>query len=89
MYIAKTYFETRFKKIFKKGDVVPAEIAEQYLTKVEKQGDDELLTETPSEVKVTVEDTKTPETFIDEVETEVDKVKDEVETEVDKVKEEI
>jgi len=71
MYIAKTYFETKFKKIFKKGDVVPAEIAEHYLTKVEKQGDDELLTETPSEVKVTIKNT---ETFIDEVETEVERV---------------
>ena len=53
MYIAKNYFETRFSKYFKKGEVVPAEIAEQYLSRVTIE-DGELLTETPIEVETEV-----------------------------------
>ena len=53
MYIATGYFDTRFKKSFKRGEVVPNEIAELYSKYVTKDGDKELLVETPSEVTVT------------------------------------
>jgi hypothetical protein len=56
MYIAKSYLETKFNKIFKKGDVVPDEIAEHYLNNVTKVSDDELLVETPSDVEIIVKD---------------------------------
>jgi len=55
MYIAKGYFDTKFKKSFKKGDVVPSEIAEVYSRYVTKESEDELLVETPSAVDVVVE----------------------------------
>ncbi len=70
MYIAKKYFETN-KGSFKKGDVVPNELAEKYLRDVELVGSvkEELLVETPSKVDVIVEesDGKTAEEAIDEM----------------------
>jgi hypothetical protein len=82
MYIAKSYFETRFKKSFKKGDVVPSEIAEHYLRYVEKDGEKELLVETPSEVSVEVS-VETEEEVETKEETET---KEEVETKKTKKK---
>jgi len=55
MYIAIGYLETKFNKIFKKGEVVPDEIAEHYMSRVIKKGDGELLVETPTEIEVIVE----------------------------------
>lgn len=80
MYIAKGYFDTKFKKSFKKGDVVPAEIAEVYLKYVIKEGDDELLVETPSEVTVTTvtvekDESKEDEILVDEEPKKVKKIK--------------
>lgn len=80
MYIAKGYFDTKFKKSFKKGDVVPAEIAEVYLKYVTKEGDDELLVETPSEVTVTTvtvekDESKEDEILVDEEPKKVKKIK--------------
>jgi len=58
MFVAKQYLETRFNKIFKKGDIVPDEIAEYYMQYVEKKGDEELLVETPSDVTVEIKEEK-------------------------------
>ena len=55
MYIATKLIETRFNKVFRKGDIVPDEIAEHYLRYVTKE-EGELLVETPSEVIVEKED---------------------------------
>jgi len=65
MYIAKGYLETKFNKIFKKGDVVPDEIAEHYKNNVEKINEDELLVETPSDVEVIIEEPETIDETID------------------------
>ena len=51
MYIAKKQIETRFKKVFKKGEIVPDEIAKFYLRDVEIKGD-------VKNVKPVTEDTK-------------------------------
>ena len=58
MYIAKKYFETN-KGSFKKGEVVPNELAEKYLRNVELVGStkEELLVETPAEVMVEIQET--------------------------------
>lgn len=65
MYIAKGYLETKFNKIFKKGDVVPDEIAKHYKNNVEKINEDELLVETPSDVEVIIEEPETIDETID------------------------
>jgi len=47
MYVAKHYFETRFKQNFKKGDTVPDEIAKVYMKDV-----NELLIDNSSDVEI-------------------------------------
>jgi hypothetical protein len=85
MYIAKGYFDTKFKKSFKRGDVVPNEIAEQYLRYVTKDGDKELLVETPTAVEVIVEE-EVKETEEPKETEEVEEVKEVKETKKGKKK---
>jgi len=85
MFIAKNYFDTRFKKSFKKGEIVPDEIAKFYMNAViEEKG--ELLTETPSEVKVTKEKVEDIEEKVEDIEEKVEDIEEKVEEEI-KVKE--
>ena len=60
MYKAKNYFETKYKTTYRKGDIVPDEIAKDYLTNVIKE-EGELLVETPTEVQVITEETEVSE----------------------------
>jgi len=61
MYIAKHYFETRFKQNFKKGDTVPDDIAKFYRRDVE-----ELLIDDSSNVEAKIENSDLEETLIEE-----------------------
>ncbi len=51
MFIATKYLETKFNKIYKKGEVVTEEVAKAYPRYVEEVKG-ELLTEDPKEVHV-------------------------------------
>lgn len=84
MYIAKGYFDTKFKQSFKKGDVVPTEIAEVYSRYVtEEEG--ELLVETPSAVEVVVEtEADLIEDKIDVLEDQIDELEEDLEEIEDK-----
>ena len=59
MFIATNYLETKFKKSYKRGEVVPNDIAKLYPKSVTESKDApkeaELLVETPSEIIVEVE----------------------------------
>ena len=77
MFIAKKYFETNAGK-FKKGDIVPNDIAKKYFRDVEET-EGELLVETPSPVTVAVvEETVEVEEAVEVEETveEAEEVKD-------------
>ena len=62
MYIAKRYLETRFKKVFKEGEIVPDEIAKFYKRDVEFQ-EGELLVDESSNISGDIEDIESSEGY--------------------------
>ena len=74
MFIAKRYLETRFKRAFKKGEIVPDEIAKYYKRDV-KEEVGELLIDDSSEIETKVEDLEDledPEDLLEKFETKED-----------------